>query len=193
MKSPVTLLDDATGKIVFYPNWYKGHVELFDNLKSETRWASRSVSLFGKEHRIPRLEAWVSDKDISYSYSGQSYQGRGWPPELNMLKSKLNALMNWNANAVLLNRYRDGKDTMGYHSDDEPELGLNPSLAILSLGSDRDFLLRLKADHAIKLKVTLSAGSLLWMEGAVQHNWQHSLPKRSNAGERISCTFRKIT
>jgi alkylated DNA repair dioxygenase AlkB len=192
MQTPLTLLDDSSGKIQLYPDWFKNSEELFAHLKVNLDWQSRMISLFGKSHLIPRLENWQSIKGVDYRYSSQSYIGSGLPQEFQLLCKALLQQFSWEPNSVLSNFYRNGADTMGWHSDNEPELGLSPKLSILSLGAPRDLLFRRCDDKTEKIKAELTSGSLLFMTGDVQTHWQHSLPRRVNREERISCTFRKV-
>lgn len=185
-------MDDSTGKIILYRDWCDNSVELFDHLKTNLDWHSREIQLFGKSHPIPRLENWQSVEGVDYRYSGQLYLGNGFSPVFLKILKKFNSEFLWQPNSVLSNYYRDGTDTMGWHSDNEPELGSKPNLAILSLGESRDLVFRFKSEKTRKLKVRLDSGSLLFMSGDIQSNWQHSLPKRVNKQERISCTFRRI-
>jgi alkylated DNA repair dioxygenase AlkB len=192
METPLTILDDSTGKILLYRDWLENSVELFNGLKSNLYWHSREIKLFGKSHPIPRLENWQSILGVDYRYSGQQYLGAGLSSEFLELINRINSDFLWLPNSALSNYYRDGNDTMGWHSDNEVELGPLPNLAILSLGESRDLAFRFVGEKTRKLKVSLNSGSLLFMSGDVQSNWQHSLPKRANKGERISCTFRRI-
>jgi alkylated DNA repair dioxygenase AlkB len=148
--------------------------------------------LFGKYHWIPRKEAWIAESGVRYTYSRQSYAGTGWHPALEQIAERLEQQFNWVSNGALLNYYRDGSDKMGWHSDNEPELGQYPNIAILSLGSTRQLQFRQTAEPSEKLKIDLPNGSLLWITGKTQSHWQHSLPKRAQREARISCTFRKV-
>ena len=161
-------------------------------LKHEVAWQSRFIHLFGKDILIPRLEHWTSESDVSYTYSGQKYCSRGWLPCLHAIVKRLSAELSWSVNGALLNYYRNGDDSMGWHADNEPELGKEPVIAILSLGSARTIAFRLKEDKTIKLTVILEPGSLLVMKAKTQSFWQHSIPKRRHHEERISVTFREI-
>lgn len=165
---------------------------VFEQLKDLPIWTSRQIQLFGKYHVIPRLESWVADPGLSYRYSGKTYTPAIWPEELSNIRDSIELEFGWRANGCLLNRYRSGVDSMGWHADNEPELGLNPTVFILSLGSNRDIMFRALDPMSRKIKIFLSSGDLLLMSGGLQHHWQHSLPKRAHADERISCTFRQI-
>jgi len=191
MVTPIQINNDQTGLVELYPDWNQNS-GLFDSLKQQAVWQRRTIRLFGKTHPIPRLESWVGDQGVCYVYSGQTYVASGWPDILLPVVESLRRQFGWQANGALLNYYRNGSDSMGWHSDDEPELGPNPSLAILSLGASRQMQLRNIENPSQKLSVNLTPSSLLWMHGSVQHHWQHALPKRARSEERISVTFRKI-
>lgn len=192
MGTSIILLNDETGFVRLYPDWISNADEIFAGLAEAIDWQSRTIRLFGKSHPIPRLERWVGETGVGYRYSGQDYVADGWPRLLVSLPAALLEQFGWHSNGALLNYYRTGQDSMGWHADDEPELGDNPNVGILSLGQARSFQLRRSADHRDKLSVELGSGSLVWMSGPTQVNWQHSLPKRANQGARISCTFRNI-
>ncbi|WP_320823292.1 alpha-ketoglutarate-dependent dioxygenase AlkB family protein [Reinekea sp.] len=192
MLTSIKLLDDETGNIRLYPDWLANADEIFNELASSGAWQGRNIRLFGKAHPIPRLEQWIGAPGVAYRYSGHAYVAQGWPVHLAELPKRLLEQFAWQSNGALLNYYRSGQDSMGWHSDNEPELGVHPSVAILSLGQARSLLLRRIDDHRQKIKVELLGGSLLWMAGATQTYWQHSLPKRAKKAARISCTFRNI-
>ncbi|EAR10936.1 alpha-ketoglutarate-dependent dioxygenase AlkB family protein [Reinekea blandensis] len=192
MQTPVTLLDDDSGLVKLYPEWLRNSEAFYQYCRQNLDWQSRTIRLFGKAHVIPRLECWLGDPGLRYGYSGQEYVASGWPEGFKSLLDRFQSQHDFAPNGALMNYYRSGADTMGWHADDEPELGLNPTIAILSLGGARDFHFRQHKDHSQKLKLRLPEGSLLLMSGAVQHHWQHALPKRAQARPRISCTFRRI-
>lgn len=192
MQKPLTIIDDGLTIVRLYPDWIANADDVFEALRNRTKWQSRTINLFGRQHAIPRLECWQSEVGLAYTYSGQTYQGIGWSELLSEWATKLQQQFFWQPNGALLNYYRDGGDSMGWHSDNEPELGVQPNVAIMSLGAERDFRLRNVSNPKQSLTVTLPTGSLLWMAGTCQHEWQHSLPKRAHSGERISCTFRRI-
>ncbi|VTT96440.1 2og-fe oxygenase superfamily protein : Alkylated DNA repair protein AlkB OS=Vibrio sp. JCM 19052 GN=JCM19052_2904 PE=4 SV=1: 2OG-FeII_Oxy_2 [Gemmataceae bacterium] len=141
---------------------------------------------------LPRLNAWFADDGLRYSYSGLSHVGSGWLPELAEVKRHVEAASGTTFNSLLLNRYRTGQDSIGYHTDAEPELGENPAVATVSFGSERDFVLRHRKKREV-LTYRVGHGSLLVMAGTSQHHWLHSVPKTDEVvGERISLTFRLI-
>ena len=129
---------------------------------------------------------------MAYSYSQHTMQPHSWQDLPLIIKQRIELATGETFNSVLINYYRDGKDSNGWHADDEPELGSKPVIASLSLGAARDFHLRSKRDHSNKHKLNLQHGSLLIMRGATQQQWQHHVPKRASAGPRINLTFRTI-
>lgn len=161
---------------------------LFAWLQSAIAWRQEAV----RGNPLPRLNAWFADDGLRYSYSGLSHVGSGWSTELAEVKRRVEVAAGTAFNSLLLNRYRTGQDSIGYHTDAEPELGENPAVATVSFGSERDFVLRhRKAKEVLTYRV--SHGSLLVMAGTSQHHWLHSVPKTDDeVGERISLTFRLI-
>lgn len=155
-------------------------------------FAQPMVTVFGKQHPIPRKQVWFADDGCAYQYSSLLITPTPWPQELLSLRNQLQQQLNVNTNGVLVNRYQNGSDSMGWHSDDEPEIEPNSDIVSISLGASRDFVLRHKATQQ-KLTLTLHSGDLLIMHGDMQQNWQHSVPKRLKVSEpRINLTFRKL-
>lgn len=141
---------------------------------------------------FPRLTALYGEPGVSYTYSGTKYECLPWTPELATIRRRVEEAARAPLNSVLLNRYRDGQDSMGFHADDEPELGENPVVPSISLGAERRFVLRHNRSGR-RLEYVLRHGSLLVMAGTLQHHWQHALPKtRGEVGERVNLTFRRI-
>lgn len=163
---------------------------LFERLLLDTPWREESVLVYGKRHLQPRLTAWYGD--ASYTYSGLRLDPLGWTPLLLEIRAAVEAACGQRFNSVLLNRYRNGRDSMGMHSDDEPELGAQPVIASLSYGATRTFILRHKRNKQT-LRLPLGDGSLLLMSGQLQRNWLHGINKSTRSlGERINLTFRYI-
>lgn len=186
-------LDNHGSEIQYIPNLFiKEQADrYFQQLKQGIEWQQEIVTVYGKTHKTPRLTAWYGDEDIEYTYSGLSVVTKAWTQTLNEIKNSVKAVANRGFNSVLLNLYRDGKDGVGWHSDDEPELGVAPVIASLSLGEIRRFDLRCKADHSQRYQLELDSGSLLIMRGNTQQLWQHQIAKRSVKLEaRINLTFR---
>lgn len=163
------------------------------SLREEVPWEVHRIRMFGRQVDSPRLSCWMGEADARYRYSGTEFVPAPWHPALLPLRAQLAAFCGKAFNSVLLNLYRDGDDGMGWHSDNEPELGLAPLIASLSLGAERRFLLRRRDDHARKAEVVLGHGDLLLMGGATQRLYQHALPKNARPlAERINLTFRWI-
>ncbi len=189
-----TLGDDA---VVAYIGDFLSSDEsqrIFTQLRDEIPWEQHVVRLFGRSHPAPRLSSWHGDPGAIYTYSSLQLNPRAWTPLLTDLRQRVSAAANTPFNCALLNYYRDGQDGMGWHSDDEPELGRNPCIASLSLGSARRFILRHKMRSDLPTyEYQLGDGDLLIMGGATQHGWKHQVPKtRRPNGPRINITFRYI-
>ena len=166
---------------------------LYQALLALPDWQQHHITLYGRRLAEPRLGLWYSDSDVIYRYSGRNCLPCAWPPPLQSVRKLLQDRLQHPFNGVLGNLYRDGNDSMGWHSDDEHSLGAQPLIASLSLGAGRDFLLRRKDDHGRKLRFHLQQGSLLLMAGSTQQFWQHALPRRKKVTQaRINLTFRYI-
>jgi len=164
---------------------------LFFSLRDHIQWSQDEIVMGGRRVRIPRLQAWYGD--AAYRYSGLSMKPLAWTPVLLDIKQTVEVLTKARFNSALLNLYRNGCDSVGWHSDDEPELGATPVIASLSLGASRDFSLRQKKPGTEKMKLRLNSGDLLLMSGQLQQCWQHQLSKtRLAVGERINLTFRLV-
>ncbi|MCS6934385.1 MAG: alpha-ketoglutarate-dependent dioxygenase AlkB [Chitinophagales bacterium] len=156
-------------------------------------WRQEPITLFGRRVMQPRLTAWYGDEGRQYRYSGITMRPQPWTDELLQLKSLAETACGAQFNSVLLNYYRHGNDSMGWHSDDEPELGINPVIASVSLGAERPFCMRHRLHRHLRLRLTLGNGSLLVMKNETQHYWQHALPKQPRLTQgRINLTFRYI-
>lgn len=168
-------------------------IQVLDELISTTAWRQEAVVVWGKSHTQPRLVAWFGDEGKSYSYSGIYLTPSPWTGLLLKLRSKVQSLSNTDFNSVLLNYYRDGNDSMGFHSDNERELGETPTIASLSFGAERLFTMKSKSGRQPDIKIRLSSSSLLLMKGDTQKNWKHGIQKSSTPlGPRVNLTFRKI-
>jgi alkylated DNA repair dioxygenase AlkB len=162
-------------------------------LLREIPWEQHRLRLFGREVDAPRLSCWIGDADAVYVYSRTRFEPRAWTPALAAIRDDLLARFDLRFNSVLANLYRDGRDSMGWHSDDEPELGREPAIASLSFGAERRFRFRSRETRRIAGTIDLAHGSLLVMRGATQRFYQHDLPKTSAAvGARVNLTFRTI-
>jgi len=161
---------------------------LLDTLRREVPWEQLRNHLW----TFPRLTAFVGDAGVVYRYSGVTHAGSGWPSYLCAVRRRIQDIAGAHFDGVLLNRYRDGNDSMGRHADAEAELGPNPLVASLSLGAVRTFVLRHRTRRE-KRTLDLAHGSLLLMGGTLQHHWVHELPKTTQSvGERINLTFRRF-
>lgn len=165
----------------------------FASLHAELPWSVHRIRLFGREVDSPRLSAWIGDPDAVYVYSRTRFVPHPWTPVLLDLRARIEAATSARYNSVLANLYRDGRDGMGWHSDDEPELGTQPVIASVSLGATRRFALKHRRDPQRKLEVALPHGSLLVMRGDTQRHYRHALPKTARpVGPRINLTFRCV-
>lgn len=184
----------ADGELLWFPDFLDATTAecLFRRLSRELAWQQEYIHLFGRRVAQPRLSVWHGDADARYRYSGLELAPLPWTRSLAALRQRLNTRLDARLNSVLANLYRDGRDSMGWHSDDEAELGPEPVIASLSLGATRRFQLRHRyRDERGQLELT--SGSLLIMAGSTQQYWQHQVPKtRRPVGPRINLTFRRI-
>ena len=165
----------------------------FDILKKTVPWRQDNITLFGKTHPQPRLTALYGSNERTYSYSNITMAPLPFSEALLEIKEKVDTAANETFTTCLLNLYRDGRDSNGWHADDEKELGKNPVIASLTLGQERIFHLKHKRNRELKHKILLEHGSLLLMRGETQHHWLHQIPKTTKPiGERINLTFRII-
>lgn len=166
---------------------------LLQQFLAELPWRHDQLTVFGKSHLMPRLHCYQSEQNLTYQYSNLTLQPQPYHAKVLQLKRYLEALTGHNYNAVLINLYRDGLDKMGWHSDDEPELGVNPNIASISLGAQRCLKLRHRDKGAADIALDLAHGSLLLMSGELQQHWQHCLPIRKKITQpRINLTFRYL-
>jgi alkylated DNA repair dioxygenase AlkB len=167
--------------------------DAFAALRHAIPWETHRIRLFGREVDSPRLSAWIGDPGAAYRYSGVRFEPHPWPPALAALRDRVADAAGSRFDSVLANLYRNGADYMGWHSDDERDLGPRPVIASLSLGVPRRFRLRHRRDPARGLALTLEPGSLLLMRGDTQRNYRHALPRSVKvSGERINLTFRRV-
>lgn len=200
------VLDNA--KIIFIESFFTPSVsdQLLEALINEIDWQQGKITLFGKPILEPRLSAWYGDSGKSYTYSGKKQEPLPWHEKLIFIKNNVEkAILNTYSeflelkdtpsvfNSVLCNYYRNGNDSMGFHADNEPELGKNPVIASVNFGESRRFIFRQKDDKTKKHELLLSHGSVLIMAGEMQHSWQHAVPKEPRKVKpRINLTFRHI-
>jgi alkylated DNA repair dioxygenase AlkB len=183
------------GEVRYFAGAFDPHEAdaLFRDLRAGIDWRQEDIVMFGQRRRVPRLVAWHGDAGAIYRYSGVSHEPGPWTPTLRRIQRRVEALTQRRFNAVLLNLYRDGRDGMGWHADDEPELGPDPAIASVSLGATRRFCMRHRKRKGQVLAIELEHGSLLSMQGSTQHHWVHALPKTARpVGERINLTFRQV-
>ncbi|MFY8274200.1 alpha-ketoglutarate-dependent dioxygenase AlkB family protein [Pseudoalteromonas sp. SSDWG2] len=165
---------------------------LFCYLRDTVQWQQPSIQVFGKWHPIPRLQAYMGDNDAQYTYSQQRFTPLPWLQPLDDMRKRLSQSLGCPFNAVLINYYRNGLDCMGWHADDEAELGPQPTIASVSLGAIRKFKLRERSTKEV-IDLALESGSLLVMKGHSQARFEHSLPKQRKVSQgRINLTFRYI-
>jgi len=194
MTDPI-LLELPDCDISYIPDFYdiKKAGRFFSILLNESPWKTETIKVFGRTFEQPRLTAWYGEEGTSYSYSNIVMHPIPFTDLLMEIKMEIEYISGEQFNSCLLNLYRNGQDSNGWHSDDEKELGSNPVIASLSLGQSRMFHLRHKQDKSLKHKIELISGSLLLMRGETQHFWQHQLPKtKRKIDPRINLTFRFI-
>jgi len=186
-------LPDAA--IIYYPHFFdkKEADAIFEQLTTEIPWQQDNIRVFGKIHPQPRLTALFGNEGKTYSYSNIKMQPHPWNLLLQKIKSQIETVVKTDFTTVLLNQYRDGKDSNGWHADNEKELGINPIIASLSFGVERVFQLKHNSISGLKQNILLEHGSLLVMKGTTQHFWKHQIPKTAKPiGSRINLTFRVI-
>ena len=179
----------------FYPNFFNQEEAdmLFDKLMNETPWQQDDITIFGKKVAQPRLTCLFGNEGKSYSYSGLNMQPHAWNPTMMFIKEKVDKISGQNFTTVLANLYRNEKDSNGWHSDNEKELGRNPIIASASFGEERKFQLKHISDNNVKLSLNLNHGSLLVMKEGSQIHYKHQIPKAAQPkNARINLTFRTI-
>ncbi len=180
------------GLVTHWKCFLTSPLSTFQTLLDTIPWESHELMMFGKSIPQPRLTAWYGDNEEPYTYSGLTLQPHKWTEELLVIKKRCEEVAGIRFNSMLANHYRDGSDSVSWHSDDEPELGRNPTIASISLGAERRFDLRHKETKET-VKLNLSSGSLVLMSGECQHNWIHQIAKTKRVSEpRINLTFRVI-
>lgn len=191
----VELIELEDGEILWVRHFYEEDTaqQLYSRLQEEIPWRQDSIRIAGKETPIPRLQAWFGDPGMTYTYSGLTLVPTPWTETLLQLKKQIEDYGDHQFNSLLANLYRNEQDSVGWHADNEPELGQNPVIASLSLGAVRTFQLKHRQHPERKLALELGSGDLLIMKGTLQHFWQHQIPKsRQPCEPRINLTFRKI-
>ena len=189
------IINIPDGDLTFSRTWRESEsVDWMERLRKEIEWEQHRIKIFGQWVDCPRLSAWYGDPGAMYSYSSLSLTPKAWTHTLLEVRNQLDETIERPFNSVLLNLYRNGNDSMGWHSDDEWELGLNPVIASISLGDSRMMKFRHRSDPEVsKYALELSSGSLLIMAGTTQKFWQHEIPKtKKSVGERLNLTFRFV-
>ncbi|NVK21051.1 MAG: alpha-ketoglutarate-dependent dioxygenase AlkB [Kangiellaceae bacterium] len=188
------VIELADARLTYWPTLMQLNEanKFFHNLYESIHWQAETIRIAGIERLVPRLTAWYGDRGSSYVYSGIKHEPEVWNEPLLTIKAKIEQTIGVNFNSALCNLYRNGQDSVAWHADDEPELGESPVIASLSLGATRTFQLKHKT-HKISHKIELTSGSLLVMQGAMQHHWLHQIPKQTSVNKpRINITFRTI-
>jgi alkylated DNA repair dioxygenase AlkB len=188
-------LDLPDAAIIYYPAFFDKEEadSIYAELLNEIPWQQDEIRVFGKIHPQPRLTSLFGNEAKPYSYSNIKMQPHPWNLLLQNIKSQIESVSDTTFTTVLLNYYRDGKDSNGWHADNEKELGLNPIIASVSFGAERTFQLKHNSDKNHKKSIVLEHGSLLLMKGTTQHFWKHQIPKTAKPiGPRINLTFRVI-
>lgn len=192
--APIAVLPDSQA-VLYYPNFIPNLAaeEAYSTLLEQLAWAQYPIRMFGKTLLQPRLIAWYGDAGIRYKYAQTELLAEGWGPLLEQWRQQLEAFASTSFNCVLANYYRNGQDSMGWHSDDEPELGHHPTIASISLGATRRLQFRHRQNRQHKAHIDLAAGSLLVMHGNSQSDWQHQIAKTKRVQQgRINLTYRFI-
>ena len=185
----------ANSHFEYHSGWLNSELcqEYFKDIHQNIHWSQDSIRIFGKSHPIPRLNAWMSNDAIPYQYSNIQLQSQAIPRSIKAIQDELNHQFACKFNSVLLNLYRNGADSMGWHCDDEVLFEANASIASISLGASRDFVIRNRQNPKEQIKIPLHNGDLFIMHAPAQQETQHSLPKRATVIEaRINLTFRSI-
>lgn len=183
------------GDVNFFPHMFtEAESDVYINeLKEAIEWKQEPITIYGRTVMQPRLTAWYGDPGKIYTYSGITMQPLAWTPALLKIKQRIETVSPVVFNSALLNLYRDQRDSMGWHRDNEKELGINPVIGSVSFGATRTFQFRHYIDKSLRQSLELTHGSLLLMKGETQHHWEHSLPKRTKEiGLRVNITFRVI-
>ncbi len=182
------------GEFIYLPNFFNKEESstFFNSLMKNILWKQESMNMYGKRVDFPRLTSWYGDNDKPYSFSGITLNPNPWTTDLIEIKNRIEPKSNAIFNSILLNRYRNGSDSISWHTDAEKELGINPIIASVNFGQARKFQLRhIKTKELLEIELT--HGSLLIMQGELQHYWQHRIPKTTKqVSERINLTFRVI-
>lgn len=192
-----TRLNIPDAVVTYYPHFFPipEADHYYAQLMEKVDWVQNKIKMYGKENWVPRMEAWYGDKGMNYTYSGITQEPKPWIEELLEIKATIEPVAGIVFNSVLINFYRDGQDRVGWHSDDEKELGEAPIIGSVSLGAKRKFKLRHKnfAENGQQFALDLDHGSLLLMKGETQKYWKHEVPRTAlPVRGRINLTYRVI-
>ena len=191
---PLPLGNGRFSDIVFWPNWLgqSDADELLETAINKTPWRKDVINIMGKQIPIPRLQNWFGDPNTSYTYSRIRLQAVVFPGWMEQLRVNVERETEKPFNRALVNYYRDGKDSVDWHADDEASLGFEPLIASVSVGAERVFQLRHNVTKE-KIKINLPHGSLLLMGAGIQEHWQHSVAKVKQLDDpRVNFTFRNM-
>ena len=183
------------GEVFLFPGFFTKEESdwYLDQLLKEINWKQEPIVIFGKQVMQPRLTAWYGDEGKLYSYSGITMKPAYWTKALQEIKRRIESATGHRFNSALLNLYRDGQDSMGWHRDNEKELGIDPVICSVSFGASRKFQLKHGSEKLLRFNIELTHGSLLLMQGSTQHHWLHAIPKTAKPLQvRINITFRYI-
>jgi alkylated DNA repair dioxygenase AlkB len=190
----IKVIDITNGNYLYIPNFFnkKESDKYLDILLNTIEWKQEEMNMYGKVLKFPRLTSWYGDSDKPYTFSGITLNPNEWSEELLQIRQKIEPKCDVIFNSVLLNLYRNGNDSISWHTDAEKELGKNPTIASVNLGATRTFQLKHKETKE-KISIQLEHGSLLVMMGELQHYWKHQVPKtKKQVDKRINLTFRVI-
>lgn len=190
-----TVLNLPNAELIYFPNFYslERASSYFQLLKDTIPWQQDDITIYGKTHKQPRLTALYANNGLSYKYSNITMKPHLFTEDLLKIKENIEHVSDYEFTTVLLNLYRNGSDSNGWHADNEKELGRNPVIASLSFGEPRSFHFKHRTLANEKHKLILEPGSLLIMKGEMQHYWLHQIPKtQKEIGSRINLTFRSI-
>ncbi len=193
-QEPIQILP-FDGQVFYYPNFFETSIEqnIIQSLTENVAWKQEQIRMFGKMLDMPRLTAWYGEEDKVYQYSGLQNIPLPWTDQMLQLKNKIENKTETAYNAALFNYYRNGNDSMGWHSDNEKELGQNPTIASVSFGATRTFQFKHRTEKTPNISIELEHNSLLFMTKETQHHWLHQIPKtKKNVAARINITFRWI-
>lgn len=193
-RNPREFIKIANGEFVYIPGFFNRQLasRYLAMLQENILWKQEKMNMYGRQVDFPRLTSWYGDTGKPYSFSGIKLTPHPWTAELIEIKQQVDTFCSISFNSVLLNLYRNGNDSISWHSDAEKELGINPIIASVNFGGARIFQMRHNTTHE-KISLTLEHGSLLVMKGELQHHWKHQVPKtKIEVAPRINLTFRVI-